>query len=97
MRGSTLSAPMYHLLERPARRTLVSGASETAIGGFCLKAGVHRRYNPDPAEQSRFYGWAKAVAGVNDIFINVLKRLGMVVSAWVLVSPCVERPSTTVH
>ena len=38
---------------------------------------------------------SKAVAGENDISINVLELLGIVVSAWVLVSPCAERPSAT--
>ena len=40
-RGGTLSAPMYRLLERPARRTLFSEASKTAVGGFCLETGVY--------------------------------------------------------
>ena len=31
--GGTLSAPMYHLLERPAQRTLLSDASKPAVGG----------------------------------------------------------------
>ena len=65
------------------------------IGGFCLETGKYWRYELDPAERSRFYGSSKAVAGENDISINVLELLGMVVSAWVLVSPCAERPSAT--
>ena len=38
---------------------------------------------------------SEAVAGEKDISINVIELLGMVVSAWVLVSPCVEHPSAT--
>ena len=86
---------MYHLLDYPARRTLFSDASKTTIGGFCLETGVYWRYDLDTAEQSRFCGSSKAVAGENDIPINVLELLGMVVSAWALVSPYAERPSAT--
>ena len=95
MRGGSLSAPMYHLLERPARPTLFSDASKPSIGYFCLEPGIYWRYELDPAEQSRFCGSSKAVAGENEISINVLELLGMVVPAWVLVSPRAERPSAT--
>ena len=95
VRRDSLSATMCHLLERPARCTLFSDASETAIGGFCLETGVYWRYELEPAEQSRFCGWSKAIAGENDISINVFALLGMAVSAWVLVSPCAGRPSAT--
>ena len=93
-RGCVL-APMYHLLERPARRTVFSDASKAAIRGFCLETGIYWRYEPYPAEQSCFCGSSKTVEGVNDISINVLELLGMVVSARVLVSRCAERPSAT--
>ena len=84
---------MYHLLERPSQRTLISDASKTAVGGFCLETGVYWRYDLDAGERSRFCGSSKSVAGENDISINVLELLGMVVSAWVLVSLCAERPA----
>ena len=80
-RGGTLSAPMYHLLERPFQRTLFSYASKTVLGGFCLETGVYWRYDLDAGERSRFCGSSKSVAGKNDISINVLELLGMVVSA----------------
>ena len=38
-RGGTLSAPMYHLLERPSQRTPFSDASKTAVGGSAFKLG----------------------------------------------------------
>ena len=38
-RGGTLSAPMYRLLERPARRTLCSDASKTAVSFFLSRDG----------------------------------------------------------
>ena len=59
-RGGTLSAPMYRLLERPARRTLFSDASKTAVGGFCLETGVYWRYELNDRERSfavRAGGW----------------------------------------
>ena len=90
-RGGTLPAPMYHLLEHPSQRTLFSDASTTAVGGFCLETGMYWRYDIDAGERSRFCGSSKSVAGENDRSINVLELLGMVVSPWVVVSPCAER------
>ena len=94
-RGGVLSAPMYHLLERPAQRTLFSDASKTAVGGYCLETGVYWRYDLTAQEQSRFCGSSKSVRGVDDLSVNVLERLGMVVSAFVLVFSCADRPSAT--
>ena len=42
-RGGVLSAPMYHLLERPAQQTLFSDASKTAVGEYYLETGVYWR------------------------------------------------------
>ena len=92
-RVRTLSAPMYHLLERPSQRTSFTGASKTGVGGFYLETGVYWRYDIDAAERSRFCGSSKSVAGETDITIDVLELLGMVVSPWVVVSPCAERPA----
>ena len=94
-RGGVLSAPVYHLLERPAQRTLFSDASKTVVGGYCLETGVYWRYDLTAQEESRFSGSSKSVRGVDDLSINVLKRLGMVVSAFVLQSSCADRPSAT--
>ena len=92
-RQGTLSAPMYRLLERPARRTLFSDAFKTAVGGFCLETGVYWRYELNDRERSRFCGSSGSVGCEDDLSINVLELLGMVVSAWVLVVLCAERPS----
>ena len=92
-RGGTLSAPMYHLLERPAQRTPFSGASKIAVGGLFLETGVYWRYDIDAGERSRFCASSKSVAGETNISINFLELLGMVVSASVVVSPCAERPA----
>ena len=83
------------LLERPTRRTLFSDASKTAVGGLCLETGVYRRYDLTAQEQSRFCGSSKSVRGVDGLSINVLDLLGMVVSAFVLVSSCADLPSAT--
>ena len=82
-----LSAPIYHFLERPAQHTLCSDASKTAVGGYCLKTRVYLRYDLTDQEQSRFCGSSKSVNCVKDLSINVIEHLGMVVSAFVLVSP----------
>ena len=96
-RGGVLLAPMYHLLERPAQRTMFSDASRTAVAGYCLETGVYWRYDLTAQEQSGFCGSSKSVRGVDDFSINVLERLGMVMSAFVLVSSCADRPSATGH
>ena len=88
-RGGTLLAPMYHLLERPAQRTLFSDDSKTAIGVFCLETVLW--YDLSVEEQSGFCGSSRSVAGMDRISINVLELLGMVVSAWVLISSCAGR------
>ena len=82
--GGTLSAPMYHLLERPAQRTLFSDASKIAVGGLRLEAGAYWRYDLSAQEQSRFYRSNKSVKCKDDLSINVLEVLGMVVTAWVI-------------
>ena len=82
-RGGVLSAPMYHLLERPAQRTLFSDASKTTVGGYCLETGVYWRYDLTAQQQSRFCGSSKSNRGVDDLCINVLELLGMVVLAFV--------------
>ena len=53
-RGGVLSASMYHLLERPAQRTLFSDSSKTAVRRHCLETGVDWRYDLTAQEQSRF-------------------------------------------
>ena len=94
-RAAGCSAPMDHLLERPVQRTLFSDASTTAVVGYCLETGVYWRYNLTVQKPSRFCDSSKSVHGVDDLSINVLDLLGMVVSAFVLVCSCADRPSAT--
>ena len=84
-RGGVFSALMYHFLERWAQRALCLDASKTAVGRFYPETGVYWRYDLTAQEQSRFSGSSKSVRGVDDSSINVLERLGMVVSAFFLV------------
>ena len=94
-RGRVLSVPMYHFLERSAQRTFFSDASKAAVGGYCLETGVCWRYDFTAQEQSRFCGSSKCVRGVDDLSMNVLELFCMVVSAFILVSSCADRPSAT--
>ena len=88
--GGVLSAPMNHLLERPAQRTVFSNASKTTVGGYCLETGVHWRYVLTAQAQSRFCGSSKFVRSVDDLSIKVLERWGMAVSLFSLVSSCAD-------
>ena len=94
-RGGVLLVPMYHLLERRAKRTLLSDAIKTAVGGYCFETGGYWSYDLTAQQPSRFCGSSKSVRGVEDLSINVLERLGMVLSEFVLVSSCANRPSAT--
>ena len=67
---------MCHLLKRPAQRALFSGASKTAVGGYCLDTGVNWRHDLTAQEQSPFCGSSKSVHGVDDLSINVIELLG---------------------
>ena len=54
--------------------------------------GVYWSYELIDRERSRFCGSSGSVGCEDDLSINVLE-LGMVVSMWVLVGLCAERPS----
>ena len=95
VRGGVLSAPMLHLLKRPAQHTLFLYASKTAVGEYCVETGVYWRCDLTAPEPSWFCRSSKSVRGVDDLFINVLERLGTIVSAFFLVFLCADRPSAT--
>ena len=59
---------------------------------FCLETGVSWRYELNDRARSRFCDSSGSVGCEDDFSINVLELLGMVVSAWVLVVLCAERP-----
>ena len=63
---------------------------DNGVRGYCLEIGVYWRVDLTAQEQSRLFGWSKSVRVLNDLFINVLERLGMVVSVIVLVFSCAD-------
>ena len=76
-RVGVVSAPIYHLIERPAQRTFFSDTSKTAVDRYCLEIGIFWRYNLTSQEQKQFCGSIRSVHGVGDLSINVLE-----VSVW---------------
>lgn len=76
LRGGSLCAPMYNILDRPPKLSVFTDASKQAIGGYCLQTGHYFRYDLSVAEQACFVGSSKSVQGVNDVSINVLELLG---------------------
>ena len=70
-------------------RTLVSDASGTAVGGYCLETGAWWRFDLDRNAKSRL---SEHVKGHNDLSINVLELLGMVITAWALVVGAGSKP-----
>lgn len=86
-------APMYRMVARPPFRTLFSDASKNAVGGYCLEMGWYWRYTLSEEEQSRFCGSSKDLLSQDSISINALELLGMVISAYMLVVVCGERPA----
>ena len=87
--------PWYNLVLRPPLRTLFSDASKPVVGGYRLETGFWWRYTFDENERARFCGYSTMVTGENDISINIAELLGMVMSAWMLVILCGERPDNT--
>ena len=71
---------MFFLQHRS--RTLVSNASGTAVGEYWLETGAWWRFDLDRNAKSRL---SEHVKGHNGLSIDVLKLLGMVVTAWALV------------
>ena len=87
-----LSAPVYRLVAPPPCCTLTSDASKHAVGGFCWETGQYWRYNLSEEELARFCGLSKHIQAQDTISINALELLGMVMSAYMLVVVCGERP-----
>ena len=84
---------MYNPVSRCPRRTIVSDASEQAVGGGCLRTGVYWRYDLRADDQARFRGSSRTVEIMGDIFGNFLELLRRVISAWVLVVLCEGLPT----
>ena len=67
-----------------------------AVGGHRLETRVFWSYGHTAQEESRFCSSSKSVRGLDALSINVLERLGMVLSSFILVSSCADRRSATV-
>ena len=83
---------MYRLVARPRCRTLVSDAFKHAVGGFCLETGSHWRYGVSGEELVCFYEITKHLQTQDSFSISALELLGMVMSAYMFVVVCGERP-----
>ena len=78
---------MFFLQHRS--RTLVSNASGTAVGEYCLETGAWWRFDLD---RNAKYRLSEHVQGHNDLSTNVLELLGIVITAWALVVGAGSRP-----
>ena len=87
-----LPTPMYRLVARPPCRNSTSDASKHAVGGFGLEIGQYWRYDLSEEELARFCGSSKHLQSQDSISINALELVGMVMSAYLLVVVCGERP-----
>ena len=83
-----LSAPLYRSFLQPPTFILWSDASGDAMGGYFLGpergSGVWWRFEFGDDVRARLRATVK---DWNDLSINVLELLGMVVTAWIFVTP----------
>ena len=87
--GSHLSSPLHMFFLQRRSCTLVSDASGTAVGGYCLETGAWWRFDLD---RNAKYRLSEHVQGHNDLSTNVLELLGIVITAWALVVGAGSRP-----
>ena len=92
MQARGLFAPTYRLVAGPSCHTLTSDTSKHDVGGFCLETGQYWRYELSEEELACFCGSSKHLQSQDSISINALELLGMVMSAYMLVAVCGERP-----
>ena len=89
--GESLGAPCFTAIKRPAKIYYLSDASFDAIGGFCRKLRIYRRYDLPlalPAELKR----KAARRETCSVTINLLELVGMVLTAWVMHELAGDRP-----
>ena len=79
----------------PGTTYVVLGRVKNRRRGILSVTGVYWRYDLTAQDKSRVCGSSKSVRGVGDLSIHVLELLSMVVSAFVLVPSCADRPSAT--
>ena len=76
----------------PAMPHFYFGNVQARFRGFCFKTGQYWRYDLSQEELARFCGSSKHLQAQDSISINALELLGMVMSAYILVVECGERP-----
>ena len=78
-------------MNRLAKRHYLSDASFEAVGGFCVEKKVFWRYDL-PRELTTELRRKADIGETCTITINLLKLLGMVVTAWVMLELVGDRP-----
>ena len=79
--GEAVFAPCYTAVRRPAKRHYLSDASFEAMGGYCIEHRIYWRYDLPPELTQELKEKAERRETCT-ITINLLERLGMVVTAW---------------
>ena len=74
---------MFATIKRPAKLYYLSDASFDAIGGFCGKFRIYRRYD-SPLALSAELKRKPARRETFSVTINLLELVGMVLTAWVV-------------
>jgi hypothetical protein len=90
-----VGVPISVLVTRAPDRCWFSDASYTAIGGLCSVTGFYWRYVLDVEQRGRLIRSVRIDGKlVQDgwLHINLLELVGMVVTAWVIVVQCGQRP-----
>ena len=90
--GETLSAPCYSALKRLAKRHHLSDASVEAVGGCCVEKSVYWRYDL-PKELTAELQRKDELRKTCTVATNLLRIVGMVVTAWVMLELVGDRPA----
>ena len=90
--GGVLPVPMCRLVACPPYRSLISNASKHAVGAFCLEISQYWRYDLYEEELARFCGSSKHLQSHDNISTNTLNLVGIMMSAYMFVVVCGERP-----
>ena len=90
--GETLSAPCYSALKRLAKRHHLLDASVEAVGGCCVEKSVYWRYDL-PKELTAELQRKDELRKTCTVATNLLRIVGMVVTAWVMLELVGDRPA----
>ena len=90
--GGRGPAPFFRVDKKTQKRTWFSDASFEIVGGLCLETGAYWRHNLSAKGMKRTIRNRNGGAG-NRFSVNVLKLLGMVMAAYVMLVIRRDRPS----